>query len=328
MNLKWSNLQGILAGIGFLILIFDSSLAVKGAKTGIELCIKTVIPALFPFFVLSILLTAALEGRTSYPIQIFAKILHISDRAAPVLIPAVLGGYPVGAKCIGDLFHGSQISKNEAERLIAFCSNAGPSFLFGMVSGFFPGKKYIWLLWFIHLFSAVLTALVIPGNIVQLKDRQSQKSARETSIIFSAAKAMCLVCCWVILFRMMIAFLDSWFLWMLPKWGQVLLMGVLELTNGCCALPMIADVDFRLVLCSCILAFGGICVVFQTASVTKGLSIGCYVKGKLIQTAFSFVLSCAAIAEHWLILPGISVILWTVLRKKQKSYSNPAVFPV
>jgi len=328
MGRKWNSLQGALAAISLLVLIFDSSLALEGARSGIELCLKTVIPSLFPFFVLSMILTKTLTENVSYPVRAAADVFGIPKAAASVLIPSVLGGYPVGAKCVGDLYQRNQISRNEAERLLAFCSNAGPSFLFGMVSGFFPERKYVWLLWFIHIFSAVFTAAAIPVEKMDRNKPETKQNTVKESIVLSAAKAMGLVCCWVILFRIIISFLNSWVLWMLPDWSQVLLMGILELTNGCCELLLVSDVGLRFVLCSCMLSFGGICVLFQTASVTNGLSLGSYVKGKLMQTSFSFLLSCAVVAKHGLLFAAFTLILMLILRKMQNRCRNPRILPV
>lgn len=323
-----NRLQGVMAAIGLLVLIFDSSVALEGARSGIDLCVKTVIPSLFPFFVLSMILTKALSESVSYPVRVLAKFFGIPNAAASLLIPSVLGGYPVGAKCVGDLYQSKQISRTEAERLLAFCSNIGPSFLFGMVSGFFPEGKMIWLLWLIHIFSAALTAVAMPVKQSDKPARKPEGNHFDTSIILSAAKAMGLVCCWVVLFRIMIDFLDIWFLWMFPQWLQTLLMGILELTNGCCELLQIENVELRFVLCSCILAFGGICVLFQTASVTKGLSLVCYIKGKLMQTAFSFFLSCAVVLKHGVLFAALTLIFVLILRKIQNRYSNPGMLPV
>ena len=46
-------LTGIFSALGFLMLILDSKTAISGAADGVELCLRTVIPALFPFFVVS-----------------------------------------------------------------------------------------------------------------------------------------------------------------------------------------------------------------------------------------------------------------------------------
>lgn len=326
MKRQHSRTQGVMAATGMLILIFDSSLALKGARSGIELCIQTVIPSLFPFFVLSSVLTKSLSEYHINALKIPAGLLGIPDSASSILLPAFLGGYPVGAKCITDLYHRNQLSRKEAERMLGFCSNAGPSFLFGMISVFFPKKTIIWLLWLIHILSAILTASVIPRVKGVSHHSLSELHSQESSSILSAAKAIVLVCCWVILFRMLITFLDSWLLWLLPQWVKVLLIGILELTNGCCSLPLVSDIKLRFVLCSCMLSFGGICVLFQTAAVAKGLSILAYMKGKLIQTAFSSLLSFAFVANSRLFLGALTVFFFLILMKYKKSVAIPAVF--
>ena len=54
-----------------LALILDGRTAIDGARQGIELCLRTVIPSLFPFFVLSILLTSSLLGMAN--LRFFAQ---------------------------------------------------------------------------------------------------------------------------------------------------------------------------------------------------------------------------------------------------------------
>ena len=51
MGRKQRCLLGIMAAVGMLVLIFDSALALEAARAGVELCLETVIPSLFPFFV-------------------------------------------------------------------------------------------------------------------------------------------------------------------------------------------------------------------------------------------------------------------------------------
>jgi len=112
------NLYVIAALIGLMMLIFDSSTAIKGASTGIELCIRTVIPSLFPFFVISMFLTSILTEQEFTLLQWLSNVMKMPQRAAQVLIPAFLGGYPVGAKCVGDLYRSCQIDKRNAETVI------------------------------------------------------------------------------------------------------------------------------------------------------------------------------------------------------------------
>ena len=328
MERKNQNIQWMAAAVGLLVLIFDSERALEGARSGVDLCIRTVIPSLFPFFVLSLILTDSIPVSTAASVRKFCEGTGLPAAVASLLVPSFLGGYPVGAKCIGDLYRKQQISKPAAQQLLTFCSNAGPSFLFGMVSGFFPEQKMVWELWLIHILSALLTGLSFPGQKEEQLFCTAEKQSSQNAAVFSAAKAMALVCCWVILFRTMIAFLKAWFLWLLPEWAQVFLTGILELTNGCCELLLIEDLKLRFVLCSCMLAFGGICVVFQTASVINGLSLVCYLKGKFLQTVYSFLLSCTLILEHRLFPGAMIPVFVMILRKTQNRYGNPGAFPV
>ena len=328
MERKQSRFQAVLAAIGLLMLILDSRRALEGASSGVELCIKTVIPSLFPFFVLSIMLTNALNGFNDHPSQARINFPGIPKGAASLVIPALLGGYPVGAKCVGNLYSRKQIDRKYAERLLAFCSNAGPSFLFGMVSRFFPERKMVWFLWAIHIFSAVLTAAVILLPEKGTGIVKHEKSVKAHAVILPAAKTMAVVCCWVVLFRMIIAFLDAWILWALPSWVSVFLIGLLELTNGCCELFLITNIRTRFVLCACILAFGGVCVLLQTTSVIHGLSVGWYIRGKLLQTVFSFLLSCAVVTDHGSLAFVLIPIIVIILRKTRKKCSNRRTVPV
>ena len=321
-------LQGLLAAAGMLVLILDSGLALEGARDGLTLCIQTVIPSLFPFFVLSSVLLSALSEQDSILIKLLAKKLMIPQRAASLVIPGFLGGYPVGAKCVADLYESRQISKKDAQRLLAFCSNAGPSFLFGMVACCFPERKAAWLLWFIQILSALLTAAVIPGQAEQMLPQPEKGKAGKPSALISSARAMGVVCCWVILFRMLITFLSHWCLWLFPVWVQVFLTGILELTNGCCQLMLISDVRLRFILCSCMLSFGGICVLLQTASVIGELKLGSYLGGKLIQTAFSLLLSLCITNSSVIPIAVTLPLLVVILRKIQNRYGNFGFFPV
>lgn len=322
------NLTGIFAGLGMLVLIFDSSLALEGAQMGIELCIRTVIPSLFPFIMLSMLLTRETSGTSRWLLPI-SELLGIPGSAQSLLIPAFLGGYPVGAKCIHDLYRNGQLHKQQAEGLLSFCSNAGPAFLFGMLSGFFPDRKTLWLLWLIHILSAVLTGFLFStGKISANAPVRTSEKSEKPDILLSALKSMGLICCWVILFRILVTFLQQWFLWQLPPWLAVFVTGMLELTNGCCELMQLEDIGVRFVICSCMLAFGGICVLLQTASVTKGLSLRYYVLGKGMQTIFSLLLSCAVIWKYGWALTAAIPLLLLFIRKRQKSSGNPAIVPV
>ncbi len=311
---------GIGASLGMLILILDGKTAVSGAREGIDLCLKTVIPSLFPFFLLSGLLTNAFAGQKIPFLRPLGALCGVPDGGESLLITGFLGGYPVGAQSVASVFRAGQLSRADAERMLAFCNNAGPAFLFGMAAAMFPQKSAAFFLWFIHILSAVFTAMLIPHRTSQTVTLAQGKSMTLANAMGSAVRVMASVCGWVVLFRILIVFLDRWVLWLLPLPAQVGVTGLLELTNGCCALAAVTNEALRFVMCSGMLAAGGLCVTMQTISVTDGLNLRFYFLGKLLQVLFSLLLSMAwAVNLPLPVLAAMLIFVW-ILRKSKKSY--------
>lgn len=283
-------LSGILSAIGFLILILDSKTALSGAADGIELCLRTVIPALFPFFVISSVL---LHSTITTPLlhKLSSRLVGLPDGADTLLLPCFLGGYPVGAQSVYQMYANRRLTKQNAEKLLAFCNNAGPAFLFGMIGQVFQSKWMPWALWVIHIIGALTAAHCVP-EIDSCAYSEKQTAASKENLMAKAVATMGVVCGWIVFFRVLTAFLDRWLLWLLPQSVRVALIGVLELSNGCCELAKIADPSIRFILCSVLLAVGGCCVTAQTVSVTPGLSLRYYCIGKLIQITVGLILSC------------------------------------
>ncbi len=281
-------LFGALAGM--LALILDSRTALQGASQGISLCIGVVIPSLFPFFFFSIWLTEALAGKQLPMLAPIGRFLAIPQGAEGILIPSILGGYPAGAQAIAQYARQGRIDKRTAGRLLAFCNNAGPSFLFGMTARQFSDAWTPWLLWAVHLLSAAITARLLPAvptdRVVYPDEHRENRRAME-----SALRSMALVCGWVILFRVLLAFGDRLLFWMFPEAFRPVIQGMLELTNGICELGWISQEPHRFLACSGLLALGGLCVTMQTFSVIGGLPREPYLKGKLLQCVFSLLLS-------------------------------------
>jgi sporulation integral membrane protein YlbJ len=287
------SIRAVAALLLLAVLIFDSARALAGAAEGVELCVRTVIPSLFPFFVCTMFLTEN-TGCGTFPLpgRILAG-LRIPKAASCVWIPAFLGGYPVGAKCIGDLYGRRQISRSDAQRLLAFCSNAGPSFIFGITAAAFSQAWMPWLIWGIHLLSAVITARILPPK-PSPKASSAKRSISIQQALDNSLKTMARVCGWIILFRVVIAFCNRWFIWYFGTTAQIAFNGLLELTIGCTALGYIPNTGLRMILCTGFLSFGGLCVLMQTRSVCAGLGFGNYVLGKSIQTVFSILLAALA----------------------------------
>lgn len=336
MKPKTAIMKGICASAGMIALILDSKTALSGAAEGIDLCLKTVIPSLFPFFFLSALLTGSLLGGNTQVFRPLGKLCGIPTGAEGILIAGLIGGYPVGAQCISQAYATGLVQKSDARRMLGFCSNAGPAFLFGISGTIFNNKAVPFVLWMIHILSALTVGAILPGKSKNRICHNQVPLSQTGQSIHTSLRSMGLVCGWVIVFRILIVFARRWFLWLLPRDIQVFVTGCLELTNGYLSLIDIPSDYLRFTMASVFLALGGICVGLQTQSITgqAGLDTGLYFPGKLLQAVISMTLSLTASpflfsdrylnGWHWLPVLATGIVLAAgILEMLKKSSSIP-----
>lgn len=291
MKSKKQIIIGIISAISLFILIIDSKTAITAATSGVELCIRTVIPSLFPFFIISHILTKSLNGVSIPLLSPITRLTGVPQGGEAILLLGLLGGYPVGAQSIEALHRAKQISPQDAKRLLGFCNNAGPSFVFGVLGSCFTKPEYLWALWLIHIVSALLVGILLPNKRNYQIEMQLQSTIRITDSLKSAIQTCALVCGWVVAFRIAIAFLQRWIFGIIHPLGVTTIIGAMELVNGCMQLQSIGCEGLRFCLCSALLAFGGLCVAMQTATVTERIGTGYYFPGKVMQTVFSFLMA-------------------------------------
>lgn len=298
-----------------LILIIDGKTALAGAADGIDLCLKSVIPSLLPFFVLSSLLTSSLWGTDAFaPI---GRLCGMPRGSESLLIVGLLGGYPVGAQSVSDAYRRCTLSNDQAQRLLGFCSNAGPSFFFGIVASRFSQWWAGLALWVIHILAALMVGIFLPGKDTGAVELQEKQAVTLPDALSGSLRVMANVCGWVILFRILIAFLEQWVLRLFSEPVRICIIGLLELANGCCSLEQISDERLRFVAASVMLGIGGLCVLMQTLSVTRGLSIRSYLQGKLLQALLSLILSAAMVyIGPWMAIVLIAAVFLLVKLKK------------
>ena len=310
----------LLGGGIFICLMFDSATALRGATEGIHVCLKTVIPVLLPYIFLSSLLTGIIGGRRIPLLRKLCQLCSIPAGAESIFLLGLISGYPVGAKLLGEAHGRGELSQSTAKRMLAFCSNAGPSFILGMLPNAFTIKIVPWLLWFIHVISAIWVAMLIPCTDHFAAKGKASTNADLSASMLQTLKSLSLICGWVILFRILIAFFHAHFYTELPSVIQVLFTGLMELANGCISLGGISNEAVRFIVCSCLLAFGGLCVMMQTSSVCNNLPLSMYFRGKILQTLISLV--CALPVAYliyeitpdlWFFLCAAAIVLSTIL---------------
>ena len=167
MRIRWRILACLCLG-GLLVWFLADAGAVRDSVAeALALCARSVVPSLFPFLVASSALLALGFGELAAPwlAGLMEPLFRVPGAGSAALVLGLVGGYPIGAKTAADLYRENLVSREEAERLLAFCNNSNPVFLISVlgVGVFGSVRAGVWL-WLIHVLSALLTGLVFPGR--------------------------------------------------------------------------------------------------------------------------------------------------------------------
>lgn len=272
-----------------VLLLWRSAVAAEAVRRGLTLCARSVIPALFPYFVVSGLFIslgfADGVGRRLEPLT--RRLFGVGGAGASAFFLGLLGGYPVGGRTVGQLYRAGRLSKDEAERLLAFCNNAGPSFILGVVGvGCFGSLRTGIYLYLVHAFSAVLVGILFrkKAPVSGQKVRYSatfEPTAAFVRAVGEAAEGMVRLCGFVVFFLVILALITD-----LTGLNHPVLLGLAELTTGVTAL---GGRPGDLVWAAALLGWGGLSVHGQTAAVLSDtdLGLGRYFLGKILQAIFS-----------------------------------------
>ena len=305
----------------FLVVFSKSNLI--AAKNGLILWANNVVPSLFPFFVITELLS---NTNLVYHVgKLFDKLMrplfNVPGECAFAFVMGLISGYPTGGKIVADLREQEICTKEEGDRMLAFTNNSGPLFIISCVGvSLFGDSKTGLLLLFTHVLAAITVGIIF-GNLSAKKGKNKEcfstkftPSSIKKTIKFSdlgkllgesihnAISTILMIGGFIVIFSVIISILqNSYLLDYLAKvfnplanilgfdlrFTKPILAGIIELTNG---INMVANISIKavsqnIIVCAFLLGFGGISVLLQVFSILSktDLSIKKYITGKFLQ---------------------------------------------
>lgn len=277
-------------------------------RQGLALCAQTIVPSLFPFLVLSgMVVELGMANHLGRMLEgIMWPLFRINGAGATALVLGLVGGYPVGARTAVELYQTGQCSRRQTERLLAFCNNAGPAFIFGVVgTGVFGSSWAGVVLYGIHIAACLCVGLLFrfygAGETRTPSDRTKAIHAVRVPAAFTGSVRAALtgvlnICAFVVTFGVLIRLLDvtgvlggavrllSWF-GMDVQAAKQLLTGLLEVSSGVVGL----EGEGRLTMAALMLGWAGLCVHCQVLCflADSGLQANTYLVGKALHGALS-----------------------------------------
>jgi len=294
-----------LISVSIIALLLYTSEVTQASKNGLTMCLSVVIPTLFPFMVFTSMFIktggAGFIGDTVSPI--LGRLFGVGRQGVSAFVLGLLGGYPMGARAIAELYDEGGINREEAEHLLGFCSNSGPAFIFGACgAGVFNSVRVGIVLFASHVISAALVGVIFRrfspcGDTVSVKKTHVYKPLTLAFVesVRDAIQGVINICGFVIIFQVLSAIVRSSGLILTGDFGT-LTEGFLELTAGIYRLN-VSNYIIAMTMASFLIGWGGLCVHCQALSYTvpRGLRTHKYFIGKMLHGIISAAVTYIAV---------------------------------
>lgn len=295
-----------------ILIAYASSLIIFGKTVSeyvinaIKNCISVIIPSLFPFMAVSgLIISTGLYHKLGIPFSLISRyVFRIKPELFSIFLISSVGGYPIGAKLITELYKNGETDRHTAEKMLGYCYMGGPAFFVGVAGMKIYGSLTAGIVIFASIFTAnILTMLFfsatseIPPQNIKM-NKLSFSIDKVTECINSAGKGIAGICSAIIFFASIIAVLDkSGIIDVLSKYiskisnissdtCKIFIKSMLEIS---CVSDAPSDIRFMPII-TAILSFGGLCIILQVEGILNSeLSTDNFLFCRIITMILSYV---------------------------------------
>lgn len=283
------------------------------ALNAIDVWAKILVPALFPFFVFTKLLTSF--GYAERVSLLFQKTTYKFYKTPPisayVFLMSILTGYPVGSKLVSDLYNNGQISKQDAKKIITFTSNSGPMFIIGSVGiGMLTSKSAGYIILLSHIIGALINGLFyrnikIDNSYTPKNYNLSKQDTSLSSSVFDSIQSILMIGGIVVIAFIFIEILNDInifspiinllkFVGINPSISSSIINGLCEITRGCLDISNLAlSTNLKTIFACFIISFGGISTTLQAMAFLKNIVSYKFFIGQKITHMICSTITCA-----------------------------------
>lgn len=302
MKTKYKNIIIIICSLFFLVnLIIYRNLVFDTVGFSLNIWITSLLPALFPFFIVSDMLI-------NYDvIKYFPKVIrnsikylfNVSDNGLVIILLSMLSGFPSNARNIKNMYLDKKITKEEGEHLLYFTHFSNPMFILGTIPLILNSNKISKYILISHYLANIILGICLrkynrvndSNNSNYKEDKHNFGLVLTTSIrksLDSVLGILGTLTVFLIISTLLINFFN------LDNTSSLLVKSILELTSGLKELGSYNLLDkYLLIISSCILSFGGLSVHMQVINelVDTDISYKNYFIGRILQVVLSLGIS-------------------------------------
>lgn len=248
----------------FLILcVFFSKEVTNGILDGLNACLNTIIPALFPYIMLSIFFTScvfpkSIKKRLNAPLSF---LFGISGNCVQSAVAGLVGGYNIASKSAVFLNENSKNDLTQSQILAIFFTNPGLSFCINIVGiGIYNSKSLGFKFYISSVLSSLICAFIYErfhsNKAEYIKDKNTEFLLPQalSNTVEATSRTIINICSWIISYYAIIPIIRK-ILLIKPLLTVINIFG--EVSSG------IVYTNSSVYLTDFVLNFGGICIFLQ-----------------------------------------------------------------
>ena len=265
--------------ISFIFLLIftllNKELVSNTINYSLNIWVTTLIPSMFPFFVISdILINYNITSIIPKPIiNTFSYIFNISKVSTTIFFLSLISGFPSSARNIKTYYNKGLITLEEANHILLFTHFSNPIFILSTVSLFFlNNESYGYIILISHYISNFILGIILRKNSpinttipTQYTNKTNNFSNTLINSIKSSIDTLLLILGTLASFLILSSFVIKNL--SLPPYEGTLLKGILEMTMGLKELSLLNIKDiYKVVISTIFISFGGLSVHLQIIS--------------------------------------------------------------
>jgi len=298
--------------LAFLVLLFEiltnKNLVSETISYSLNLWVTSVLPSLFPFFIISDVLIS--YNITNYIPNIFkktfTKLFRINDAQLTIFFLSCVSGFPSNARNTRNLYDKGIITKEEASHILMFTHFSNPLFILSTVAvSFLNLESYGIFILISHYLGNFILGLFV-RNYSSVSDHyymtNLEKSQSFSQVFLHAIRSsvdtllmiLGTLTCFLLVSSLMINRLE------VGIYSSSILRGILEITMGLKSLSLLPLTDiYKVVIATMFISFGGFSVHLQVIS-------------QLVDTDIPYQPFFVARVFHALFSGGICYLLFSI----------------
>lgn len=248
---------------------------------GFALWAECVLPSLFPFIVIAlILIKTGMAEKASLPLKKATHVLNLPQNAAVCFVLSILSGYPAGSKMVAEFYDKGALSCEDCDKLAPLCSTSGPLFIIGSVGFKMFSDKILGVKMFVaHALAIIIFSLIYCRFCKKSQDMPPKINLNSANLLYDvfygAVISVAVAGGFIAFFYVVAQFLQDFYIF-LPlerilnlfldeKAAKAVCLGIAEATTGCRYLAESAT-PLKGAIAGFIITFGGISIILQQLS--------------------------------------------------------------